>query len=329
MAEVATVSIIVPTQRRLESLTLALLSALGQIGVDNPVEVVVVDNDSEPSAQELVSNLACGAPFPITYVHEPRSGVANARNAALEQAQGEWIAFLDDDEEAPPYWLARLLDIQRRFDADVVFGPVRGRAPETLIKHRTYLERFFSREGPAEAGLIDHPYGCGDSLVRRAALPDPRHPFSADRNRSGGEDDLLFGQMKAAGARFAWAPEAYVWEDPIAERLSLRYALLRAFAYGQGPTQQSASASPPDRLGVARWMLIGLLQTFAYGLVAAVKGVIRAPDRAFALDRAVRGLGKVLWWRAFVIDFYGRSLPPVASPAVAPAEGSPFRGMHA
>ena len=311
MAEAPTVSIVIPTQRRLESLTLAALSALSQIGVDDAMELVVVDNDASPSARELVYNLACGAPFPVVYVHEPRSGVANARNAALEHARGRLIAFLDDDEEAPPRWLAKLIEIQRRFDADVVFGPVRGRAPDGVVKHRSYLERFFSRVGPAEAGLIEQAYGCGDSLVRRAALPDPNHPFSPERNRTGGEDDLLFAEMKAAGARFAWAPDAYVWEDPAPERLSLRYAIARAFAYGQGPTRQSASANPPDRLGVARWMLIGVGQAIVFGLLAAVKGLIRAPDWAFAFDRAARGLGKVFWWRPFTIHFYGRSVTSV------------------
>src|SRR5690606_26113921 len=121
-------------------------------------------------------------------------GVANARNAAVSAAKGELIAFLDDDEEAPPDWLAALLAAQARHDADVVFGPVRGRTPRELRRHRAYFERFFSREGPAEEGVIDHYYGCGDSLLRRAALPDRDRPFSAIRNHIGGEDDLLFGQ---------------------------------------------------------------------------------------------------------------------------------------
>ena len=43
------------------------------------------------------------------------------------------------------------------------------------------------------------------------------------------------------------------------------------------------------------------------GAVAAVKWLIRAPDRAQALDRAARGLGKTLWFGPFKINFYGRS----------------------
>jgi succinoglycan biosynthesis protein ExoM len=311
------ISLIVPTQRRPLGLATAVRSLFAQQGVDlKALELVIVDNDQVPSAQGLVTLLADKAPFPVIYVHEPEPGVANARNAALAHACGDLIAFLDDDEEAPEGWLAALLDAQVRFDADVVFGPVRARAPDDVVEHRPYLERFFSREGPAEAGLIEHCYGCGDSLVRRSAMPDPVSPFPVERNRTGGEDDALFGQMKAAGARFAWAPDAWVWEDPVPERLTLSYAIPRAFAYGQGPTSACAMASPPDRVGIARWMAIGVVQAGVFGMVAVFKWLIGADDRAAALDRAARGLGKALWWGPFKIHFYGR-------PAAGGAAGLP------
>lgn len=302
------ISVVIPTQRRTAGLETAARSILGQTGVPAAdLELVIVDNDKVPSARPTATALAAEASFPVVYVHEPEPGVANARNAALERASGDFIAFLDDDEEAPAGWLAALTEAQARFDADVVFGPVRGRAPAEVTRHRDYLETFFSRLGPDEAGLIDHYYGCGDSLLRRAALPDPKRPFSAIRNHIGGEDDLLFGQMKANGARFAWAPDAWVWEDPVPARLSLDYTIRRAFAYGQGPSAACAAADPPDRLGLAFWMAQGLVQAGVFGLLAGLKWLIRAPDFAFTLDRAARGLGKTLWWGPFKIEFYGRS----------------------
>jgi glycosyltransferase involved in cell wall biosynthesis len=300
------VSIIIPTQRRPDSLTRAARSALGQTCVAREaLELVIADNDQTPSARPIVERLAAEAGFPVIYVHEPRSGVANARNAALSQARGALIAFLDDDEEAPEGWLAALLDAQARFDADVVSGPVRARLPDEIVEHRAYLECFFSRTGPDQAGPTMAYYGCGDSLIRRAALPDPERPFSEGRNQTGGEDDLLFGRMKARGARFAWAPAAYVFEHPAPERLNLGYTIRRAFAYGHGPTVRCAAAAPPDRLGVARWMVIGLVQALFHGVVALIQWSLRAPDRAFSLDRAARGLGKTFWWGPFRIAFYG------------------------
>ena len=305
------VSLIIPTQRRLDGLATAARSTFAQTGVDPAIlELVVADNDAVPSAYALTQTLAAEAPFPVVYVHEPEPGVANARNAAMARAQGEFIAFLDDDEEAPAGWLAALMAAQSKYDADVVFGPVRGRAPSGVVKHRAYLEWFFSRVGDgAREGVINHYYGCGDSLLRRASLPDPKAPFSALRNHIGGEDDLLFGGMKAKGATFAWAPDAWVWEDPVPSRLTLDYTLARAFAYGQGPSAHCAISTPPDRLGVARWMAIGMGQAGVFGVIAALQWLVRSPRFAFTLDRAVRGLGKTLWWGPFKIHFYGLRAP--------------------
>ena len=303
------VTVMIPTQRRLDGLAVAARSVFAQVGVDvAALELVIVDNDQAPSAQDAALKLASEAPFPVHYVHEPRPGVAHARNAGMAKAGGDLIAFLDDDEEAPAGWLAALLAAQVRYDADAVFGPVKARAPASVARHRDYLERFFSREGPAQAGVIDHYYGCGDSLLRRAALPDPVAPFAVERNHIGGEDDMLFGHMQAGGAVFAWEPAAWVWEDPVPDRLTLDYTIRRAFAYGQGPSSHCAAASPPDRVGVARWMAVGVVQAGLFGAVAGFKWLTRAGDRADWLDRAARGLGKTLWWGPFKIHFYGRTV---------------------
>jgi succinoglycan biosynthesis protein ExoM len=185
---------------------------------------------------------------------------------------------------------------------------VRARADWANVPHAAYLEGFFSRVGPVTSGAIDHYYGCGDSLVRRAALPDPKRPFSAIRNQIGGEDDLLFGAMEGLGAKFAWAADAWVWEDPVPERLTLRYAFLRAFAFGQGATAHCGAAG--DRLGVARWMAMGVAQATIFGILGSIQWLVRSNGFVFAFDRAARGLGKTLWWKPFKIRFYGQRSSP-------------------
>jgi len=308
---VTSVSVLIPTQRRPGPLALAARSVLAQAGLDGvALELVIVDNDAAPSARTAAVALADEACFPVRYVHEPRPGVAHARNAAVAASTGEWIAFLDDDEEAPPGWLAALLAAQARFDADVVFGAVRARIPAGVTRLRPYFEQFFSRLGPAAAGVIEVPYGCGDSLVRRAALPHPTAPFALERNEMGGEDDVLFQAMRVAGARFAWSPEAWVWEDPAPERLNLGYTLSRAFAHGQGPTRLALQRTPPDRLGFARWMVIGAGQAVLFGALAVGQAMVRSPRWPHTLSRAVAGLGKLFGWGPFQLRFYGRTVGP-------------------
>lgn len=302
------VSVILPTFRRPEGLERAARSVLNQA---NPcglsIELVIVDNDPAGSGLEAARALADTSTIPVRVVHMPEPGVANARNAGLAASSGGLIAFLDDDEEAPATWLCELVGTLRFYDADAVFGPVRTRLPEHVTRHRDYYAAFFARSGPDESGHIDHYYGCGNSLIRRAALPG-NQPFDTDRNTTGGEDDLLFAQMQAAGAVFAWSAEAWVFEDPLTSRATLKYTLKRAFAYGQGPSAACAASRPANIPGIVFWMLVGAAQAVVYGVAAGVLWAVGAPRRARMLDKAARGLGKVFWGGPFKMGFYGSAV---------------------
>jgi glycosyltransferase involved in cell wall biosynthesis len=292
------ISIVIPTFRRPQRAIEAVRSALTQTGA---FEVIAVDNDPDGSALEALRSI--GDPR-VVVVHEPRAGVANARNAGLRRARGELIAFLDDDEIAPESWLEELVRVQREHRADVVFGPVRTRLLGPVRDHQDYFGDFFARDPGHAEGPISMFYGCGCSLVRRAALP-AAEPFSAERNEIGGEDDLLFQGMEAAGAVFAWAPGAWVWETPEPSRVTLAYTLKRAFAYGQGPATKAWTGPKRDVAAVLFWMAVGATQTVVYGAVAVGCYVAKTRGRAFAYRRAVEGLGKLLWFPFIKPRFYG------------------------
>lgn len=299
-------SVIIPTQRRPDALRVAARSVLAQQGVDLAgLELVIADNDVAPSAREAADALRAGSPMPVVYVHEPRPGVSNARNAGVAAARGELLAFLDDDQEASPRWLHELLAARERLGADAVFGPVRAALPQGVRRHRRYFERFFTHGGPAAEGLSPRSYGAGVCLVVRAALPDPVRPFAEARNLTGGEDDALFAAMMARGARMGWNPDAFVWERPAPERVTLRYALRRTFVYGQGGTNGRLLREPPDRLGAILSVATGGVQALTLGVLSAVLWLVRWRDRAFVYDKALRGLGKVLFAPRFRLQFYG------------------------
>jgi len=300
----ADVAVIVPTLRRPESLERALLSLFTQRGVaDRLREIVVVDNDPAGSARDGVVALASASPVSLIYRHAPRPGVATARNAGLAATAAPLIAFLDDDEAASPGWLAALLASHASTGAAVTFAPIRGRVPEGTGWATAYLERFFGRQGPAEDGLIDHPFGCGASLMTRAVALPGATPFDVASDHTGGEDDALFSALAERGGRFGWAAEAWTDEFAPPHRAILGYALTRAFAYGQGPTQTAARHR--QWLGVVRWMIVGGLQAAVFGVAALGLTLAASPRRADMLDRAARGLGKLFWMKGFEPVFYG------------------------
>ena len=299
------VSVVIPTYKRPDGLFRAIESVFRQEKLSElKAELVVVDNDPAGSAFPVTEQLT-ETPLPVRYVHAREPGVANARNAAVAAVRSPLIAFLDDDQSAPGDWLTMLVDAHTRYRAAVTFGPVTTALPDTVSEHAHYLNDFFSRKGPEASGVIDHYYGCGNSLIDLSQMPDFTPLFDSQTNETGGEDDFLFSQLKRLGKTFAWAKDAPVYEHVPESRATLRYTLRRAFAYGQGPSTLCLKKSPPDIPGLIYWTIIGSGQALIYGGVSLLARLAGRSDRAFWYDRAVRGLGKVLWFGPFEFRFYG------------------------
>ena len=95
-------SVIIPCHNRSESLHRALKSVFAQTYTN--FEVIIVDDGSTDDTAQLIHNH-----FPqCVYIYQTNKGVSSARNAGIAQAKGEWIAFLDSDDE----WLPTKLQIQ-------------------------------------------------------------------------------------------------------------------------------------------------------------------------------------------------------------------------
>ena len=307
LAPAPDVNVLIPTLRRPAELARALRSVLAQHGgASHIAAVVVVDNSPEGSARPVVEALSSTTALRIVYVHEPRPGVATARNAGLAACHAPLVAFLDDDEEAPPQWLERLRRAHLELGATVTFGPVAGVATGADPVLRPYLDGFFSRQPGCETGLIEDHYGCGNAIMTRASALQGPEPFARSADRTGGEDDRLFDELRAKGARFGWAADAEVLEYALPQRATVRYALKRAFCYGQSPTQSAARRRLPHL--VLFWMGVGAGQAVVYGAVAVAHAVVgRKLAAVRMLDRAVRGMGKLIW--PFEVPLYGLPQP--------------------
>ncbi len=295
------VSVLIPTFRRPESFARAARSVFAQQGVEN-VELIAVDNSPEGSALSTFAALSKDAPIPFRWTHAPNPGVSSARNTALALAQGELIAWLDDDEEASPGWLAALIAVRRETGAQSVFGPVQARAGAGAGNAHFY-EKLYTRTGPRESGIVAKPYGMGNSLQPRRMFEESA-PFNPSANQRGGEDDTLFSAWAEAGAQFAWAADASVIEHLGAERTHLRHGLKRAFAYGQGPSETAWAQR--DYAALTRHTIVGVAQTLIFGAAGLAFTPLSARHGLDLIGRAARGAGKVFWFCEQ--RFYGAAL---------------------
>lgn len=195
------------------------------------VRLIVADNDAEPSARALIDSLRERSPFPIRYVHCPKSNISIARNACLSECEADFLAFIDDDETAPANWLTELLKTAQETHADAVLGPVTALyandAPGWMKKGD-----FHSTRPVWVGGEIITGYTC-NTLLRMASPAVNGRRFALSLGQSGGEDTHFFTNMHLDGGRIAYSENALLTEPVPQSRASLMWLAKRRFRSGQ------------------------------------------------------------------------------------------------
>jgi GT2 family glycosyltransferase len=104
-----TVSVVIPAHNRADVLPRAVQSVLAQ--THEPMELVIVDDGSSDHTAEVCQSF----PDTVRYIRQERCGAAAARNRGIQDASGEWIAFLDSDDAWEPRKLEVDLSILNAF----------------------------------------------------------------------------------------------------------------------------------------------------------------------------------------------------------------------
>jgi len=102
------VSVIIPTYNRERTLERAIRSVLGQTFTN--LELIIIDDGSSDNTEALVAKLQ-KEDERISYFKTENKGVSAARNTGIRCARGNWLAFLDSDDE----WLKGKLDKQDEY----------------------------------------------------------------------------------------------------------------------------------------------------------------------------------------------------------------------
>jgi len=195
--------------------------------------IVVADNDAAQSARETVDAFSREHPATeILYRSQPQKNIALTRNASIEPADGEFIAFLDDDEFPVPEWLQQMMLACEKHQAAGILGPVRpyfdSPPPAWVIKGR-----FCERPEPPTGTLLEgSKCRTGNVLFRRSIIADAPAPFD-QAFPNGGEDVDFFVRMTQRGHRFVWSNEAPAYESVPPSRQTRSYMLKRALLRGK------------------------------------------------------------------------------------------------
>ena len=217
--------------RYLENLIRALQS---QIVDGASHSIVVVDNDEDASARSTVESLQRLSAARLRYFVEPEQNISMARNRAISESEGEYVAFIDDDELPSTHWLNTLYRTCLAHQVAGVLGPVFPRYEEQPPRWVT-MGGFYERPNHRTGDILEWKNTrTGNVLLRREILHPPENRFRHEFG-SGGEDRDLFRRLIAQGLRFIWCAEAPVYETVPAVRCTRSFMLRRALLRGQLP----------------------------------------------------------------------------------------------
>ncbi|PYF98343.1 Glycosyltransferase, GT2 family [Georgenia satyanarayanai] len=279
---IASALIAVITYRRPAELARFIESVLA-LESEIPWRLVVVDNDPHGSARTTVDRFGSA----VQYAHEPKPGIAAARNRCISLIgpADDAIVFTDDDEVVGENWLNDLIACANAFDADVVGGPVRSVVPDDApawIRQGNFFQRRIRPTGSSE-GLP----ATNNVLVRSSALRQRDQLRFDDRfSITGGSDTDFFARFIVGDVRFVWSSTAYVIDYLPSARLSFRW-LFRRFTRG-GETYARVFGRTRSKVRIA---LTGVAYMLAGLLIAPFAIFIRPALRGISLKLFARGYG--------------------------------------
>ena len=275
------VSVILPAYNAAARLPAALRSVLNQSLRE--IEVIVVDDGSTDGTAAVAADLATRDGRIRLVRAAGNRGAAAARNLAMVEARGEWLALLDADDHCAPERLARLVALGEARQADVVADNLRlvsaeGRVLGAALRRDDPL---FSTELTATTFVRrNHFFAAGfklgylKPLFRRTFIL--RHGLRQNERLRVAEDFHFLLDCLLAGARFVAEPTSgYDYRQTpgsLSRRLS-QHDLLRLAAANRSLLAQAevrADAQLRNALRRRQWAV--LLNVNLLRFVAAVKG---------------------------------------------------------
>lgn len=315
------------TFNRCQSLAVALESISVQV-VPNSMEweILVVDNNSTDRTREVVEDFSRRYPGRFRYLFEPEPGKSRALNAGIREAQGEILAFTDDDVIVERTWLASLTSALHKGEWAGAGGrivPVWDCSTPLWLprKERYALAPLVAFDlGPEPRQLAEAPFGA--NMAFRRQVFQKYGGFRTDLGRCGGsllssEDSEFGNRLLTGGERLRYEPSAVVYHRVSESRLQKKYFL--AWWFDKARSDVRAYGVPP----AYRWYFAGIpLVLFRRLLVWAVRWFVAvSPSSRFNCKLKVwSNAGQIVecYLQSRVARLGGRAIKPATPGMVKP-----------
>ncbi|QSG14967.1 glucosyl-dolichyl phosphate glucuronosyltransferase [Halapricum desulfuricans] len=237
------------------------------------VELVLVSDGSEAVTRQFERDFADSEDVVITELDE-NSGLLEARNHGAEVANGDVVAFIDDDAIADPEWVDQLVESYEQQDAVAVGGKM---VPEWVAGKPDFLpEEFYWLVGvthrgfgpggePNTAGEVRNTNGSNLSFLREVFIELNGFDTAiggrkGDANLQGGETELCARLQQECGKGVWYNPNAVVSHKVFEYRMNICWLLDRAF--WQGYSKRAMETFVEDSTGEESAFLRQLLMTY-------------------------------------------------------------------
>ena len=253
------------------------------VPADAKIEVVVVDNDEQLYGQSIIEKAKENYPHQLSYHSEPKKNISAARNKCLNSANGDWVAFIDDDEVAAKDWLINLYNTAIKYESDAVFGRVistyPANTPEWIIQGG-----FFDRK-ERETGTELSSGACNCTLVKTSAIDSQL--FDLAYGLSGGEDADFFHRLHKKGKKLVYCQEAIVSEEIEKNRLNIDFLINRKVRIGSSFSKYRYEDKPittkipyiAKNVLILIGELLATLVSYPFGKARCYKWLLKSADR--------------------------------------------------
>lgn len=297
-------SVIIGTHNRAALLEVALETLCHQSLAPAAYEVIVVDNGSTDETASVVAAFRQRLPN-LRYCFEAVPGISVARNHGWRVAQGQYVAFTDDDSRLPAEWLATAQQISQMHAPAAFGGPYF--ACYEGAKPAWFKDSYGSTKLGDQPRVLTSGYLPGPNLFFRRDLLsitggfDPTLGIVGKRLGYGEEGALLqVLRERLPGALIYYDPTLYVYHLVRPEKMRLRWQLRRRFingryiCRGQGPTWV---------LGADASRLVGRRQQGRRLLKMTGRLCLRHPWRLWQRDRT-----QYPYYQQYLVEIVGQDL---------------------